>query len=272
MKILVVELILFFLGYQAAGVVMLLVPQPWGIGLGLLLFGWLLRRFFLRRGQAGEVRRWVTLRLRPLGGAPLAWTLAAIPVLLVLASALEHLYLSLIPVPLDSLNPFAELNQTPLQRLAITLLAVSVAPILEEFFFRGVIQRTLERRWPPDRAIGVAAALFAAVHFIPWIFPVHLFLGLAFGFAVYATRSIWSGVLLHAANNSLAVLGMGATDELGPRPTVWETGPDADWWTALQILIVTGGIAAWIARRLWRAGRPARSRERTGIGAPRLSR
>ena len=57
------------------------------------------------------------------------------------------------------------------------------------------MREALERRWGAPAGISVAAAIFAVIHVLPWVFPLHFFLGLAFGYAVYATRSIWSGAM-----------------------------------------------------------------------------
>lgn len=232
----------------------LFLPAP-ALGIiGWVAAVWIVHRFALRSGRPGESRRRAIIRLRPLRGDSLRWTLVALPVLVVLMAALQRVYLGLVPVPLDSLDPFDSIARSALGRLSVALLAVGVAPLMEEFFFRGLIQHPLERRWGPAAGIAGAAAVFAAVHVLPWIFPLHLFLGLAFGWAVYATRSIWAGVLLHAGNNALAVFGLG-TEEISAEPTIWTAGAGADWWISLAVLAGSAMAAAWVARRMWKAGR-----------------
>ncbi len=233
-----------------------IVPPPLAPVLILLLFLGLLRGYILAPGEEGAARRRATLRIRPLRGKTLRWTLVATPVLLALSWALQQVYLRLVPVPPESITPFEAVTGSAVGRLTLALMAVGIAPILEEFVFRGLIQRSLERRWGPAAGIAAAAAVFAAMHVLPWIFPLHFFLGVAFGFTVYATRSIWAGVVLHAANNAVALLGVLAGDEpVTPTPTLWEVGADPEWWSALLLLLLAGAIAAWTARRLWEAGR-----------------
>ena len=225
----------------------------------LLLYGALLRGYLLRPRGRHRNAHWATLRARPLRGAALRWTLIAMPVLLTLFWALQQVYLRLVPVPPESFTPFQAVTSSAAGRLTLALMAVGVAPVLEEFVFRGLIQRGLERRWGVAGGILGAAALFAAMHALPWVFPLHLFLGLAFGFAVYASRSIWTGVLLHAANNTVALFGMLLGGEPpSPTPTLWEAGLDARWWSALALLALAAGLAAWTGRRLWEAGRDVR--------------
>src|SRR5690606_7902692 len=148
-----------------------------------------------------------------------------------------EVYVRLVPVPPESFDPFGPLMATPAGRLAITMLAVGIAPVLEEFFFRGFVQRTLERRYGTAAGIVVTAGIFAAVHVLPWVLPLHFFLGIAFGYMVFATRSIWSGVILHTANNLVAVGGLGVQSGDGVAvATIWQTGPDLHWWWSLGML------------------------------------
>jgi membrane protease YdiL (CAAX protease family) len=177
-----------------------------------------------------------------------------IPAVLAVSWALGEVYVGLVPVPPNTLDPFGQLTDTPMGRLSATVLAVGIAPVLEEFVFRGLLQRPLERRWGPSRAIVVTAAVFALAHMLPWVFPLHFALGVAFGFAVYATRSIWAGVLMHAANNALAVLGLFGEKPVQPAPTIWQNGPTPSWWVAVALLLPATLFAVWVGRHMWRAG------------------
>lgn len=232
----------------------LMMPVPWGILATLLVSGLLLHRYLLRVGRPGEWRRRATLRLRWPGPEERRWLLLFTLLVAALSWMVGRVYTGLVPVPPDTFDPFGPLTDTLPGRVSAAILAVAVAPVLEELVFRGLVQRPLERRWGPGRGIAAAATLFAAAHMLPWVFPLHLFLGLAFGFAVFATRSIWAGILLHAANNSLAVLGLFSEQPDVRQPTIWEAGPDQSWWLALLLLVPTLSAALWVGRRMYRAG------------------
>ena len=248
-------LIVLFIAWNVAIVIpVFALPAPLGVLVALLLSVLVLMRYVIRAGRPGERRRRATLRLRPIGRRARGWMLLAVPVTLGLSWALGEVYTGMVPVPADTFNPFGELLSTPMGRLSAVVLAVGIAPILEEFVFRGLLQRSLERRLGTARAIFATAALFGAAHMLPWVFPLHLFLGLVFGFVVYATRSIWAGVLLHAANNSLAVFGLTTAEPYVPEPTIWETGPTSGWWLALVLLLPATLVAIWLGRKLWQAG------------------
>jgi uncharacterized protein len=249
----------FLLWNLVAGGVLIFVPFPFGLLGALALAGALIWGYVL--APAEGARRWATLRLREVEPASLRWVALSIPVLLLLSWALGDVYLRLVPVPAESLNPFEAIMRTPQGRLSITIFAVAVAPLIEEFFFRGLIQRELERRHGAVVGITGASTLFAMVHFLPWVFPLHFTLGIVFGFAVYATRSIWAGVILHAANNAAAVIGIGFGDpDLPPTGGFWDVGPTVDLWLSVATLVASVLLAVWTARRLWESSRPARLR------------
>ncbi|CAN5666690.1 hypothetical protein BH23GEM3_BH23GEM3_23740 [soil metagenome] len=254
------HLVVFLFYTLGVSVALLMLPPLQGLALGLLLL-WLLLRFYLLPStpegpeDMRPARRLQALRLRPLRGEVLRWTLVALPVMLVLSWSVGELYVSLVPVPAETFNPFGPLIGDPWGQLAITVLAVVAAPVAEEFFFRGVIQHPLEQRWGAAAGILGAAALFALVHLLPWVFPLHFFLGAVFGWVVYTTRSIWSGVIFHAGNNALAVLGLGAGEDPLTRPTLWEVGLDADWWLAMGVLVVSLAAAIRVAGHLRSAAR-----------------
>jgi membrane protease YdiL (CAAX protease family) len=86
-------------------------------------------------------------------------------------------------------------------------IALLVAPVVEEVFFRGWLQSAIAGELPPHRAFVaplVTAMAFAVVH-PPHAFPAVLVLGLATG-ALYAkTSSIAPGIVAHAAYAAIAL-------------------------------------------------------------------
>lgn len=255
-------LVVFLVWNLAVGSFLLLVEPPLGLTAGLALSVLLLQFHLLQPwGRETTARRRATLRLRPLSGPVLRWTLIAVPTLLLLGWSLGDVYTRLVPVPPDSLDPFEPMMRTAGGRLTIAVFAIAVAPVIEEFVFRGLVQRTLERRFGAAAGIVTAAVLFALVHFLPWIFPLHFILGAAFGFVVYATRSIWSGVILHAANNTVALIGVGMSRG-DPETTgsVWEIGVTTDLWISLCALGLALLLSVHVGRRLLEVGRGPRLR------------
>ena len=137
------------------------------------------------------------------------------------AGVLSQLVLiPLLYLPLDLLGADLDVSEkaretTDLGRgpgLALLALCIVVgAPLVEELFFRGLLQRAVDRRYGPAWAVGVSAVAFGVTHFQ----PVQL-LGLtAFGvvLAVLTQRAgrLGPALVAHIAFNATSVAALVAT-------------------------------------------------------------
>lgn len=90
--------------------------------------------------------------------------------------------------------------------VAIGVLLVVVAPIVEEFFFRGFLYRSLRTTLPIPAAALIGGLLFGGVHLSTGVaatLPLAV-LGVAFCLIVERTGSLYPVIALHAVVNSLA--------------------------------------------------------------------
>jgi uncharacterized protein len=105
--------------------------------------------------------------------------------------------------------PFSQATETLAQAgwpLWTALLLISLMPaVFEELAFRGVIQSSLDRIFNARDAWLIQAALFSLMHLSPIVFPSHFAMGLCFGLIRMRSRSLYPGMLLHAAWNALVV-------------------------------------------------------------------
>jgi glutamate-5-semialdehyde dehydrogenase len=140
------------------------------------------------------------------------------------------------------------------------LLAVVVAPLVEEFVFRGLILRGLLARWAPWSAILVSAALFGLIHLNPAQLPVTLTLGIILGWAYVRTRSLGLCVIGHALNNATTYI---PSEVLPFQVRGFNLAPDAaataaifhPWWfNAAGLALIAGGL--WLIHRLAPAAEP----------------
>lgn len=140
-------------------------------------------------------RWWKSLPLAVAGGAALGGG-----ALLFLA------LLRTLPVTRDYMDHLAELAAGHADGLVWQLLlAVGLAPVAEEYLFRGVLYRALDREWGGWRAMVGSAAYFAIYHPpLSWI-PVFL-LGLCCAALFMKTGRLWTCVLFHATYNLVVVL------------------------------------------------------------------
>jgi len=97
--------------------------------------------------------------------------------------------------------------------LAAAVLGLGLAPPLgEELFFRGLVQRGLERRlkgvaWGAPAAVGVAAVLFGAAHLDAIHAGAAFVLGLYLGTVAWMAGSVRASIACHTVNNLVAVVG-----------------------------------------------------------------
>lgn len=109
-------------------------------------------------------------------------------------------------LPQNLTNQYSELMESLLGgNVWLSLLAaVILAPLAEEFIFRGVILKKAQKIMPFMAANLLQAVLFGIYH-LNLIQGVYAFvLGLVFGFTVKYFHSVWAAILLHACVNGSA--------------------------------------------------------------------
>ena len=90
----------------------------------------------------------------------------------------------------------------------VLLVAVVVigAPIVEELFYRGLLQRSLADRFNEGAVLVFVAAVFAAVHFRPIEFPGLFVFGLILGWAALRYRRLGPAITIHVGFNLTGLL------------------------------------------------------------------
>lgn len=92
--------------------------------------------------------------------------------------------------------------------IAAGFMIICVAPVAEEFFFRGFFYRALRSRWTWPVAAVIDGVLFGVIHYSDpdtlVIIPVLAALGFMFCLVFEKTGSIFPVIALHAINNSIA--------------------------------------------------------------------
>jgi membrane protease YdiL (CAAX protease family) len=91
---------------------------------------------------------------------------------------------------------------------ALSLLGIGIiAPISEEFYFRGLLQSWMQGRLSLWVRVAASGLLFSLAHFdSPAVAASALIIGLVNAFAFEKSKSLWLPVLFHMLTNSLAVV------------------------------------------------------------------
>ena len=101
-----------------------------------------------------------------------------------------------------------------LSLVALGVMTVLLAPLLEEWFFRGVLFRALlrpalrVRRSLRVRAGLVSAVLFALAHGEPLQFAGLAFVGVVLAVLVQRTRRLVPSVITHVSFNAVAIAAL----------------------------------------------------------------
>jgi membrane protease YdiL (CAAX protease family) len=101
---------------------------------------------------------------------------------------------------------FAAIPDTAFNSFILFLAVAVLAPITEEFLFRGLLQNSFSKYMPAYAAILLSSAIFAAVHMQIEAFPALMVLGAGFGLIYHLTGSLRVNIFLHVINNSAALL------------------------------------------------------------------
>jgi len=98
--------------------------------------------------------------------------------------------------------------RNPVGVIALTIVVVGVAPVVEELFYRGVWLRAAERRWGTVTGIVVSATVFGVMHLQPIDTPALIGFGLVAGWLATRYRRLGPAIWAHVAFNLTAVVAL----------------------------------------------------------------
>jgi membrane protease YdiL (CAAX protease family) len=173
----------------------------YSLGVGsLILYGILAALTFGIAQLYAEPRE--ALGLRPFAGRWIGYAAVVVVLSLVVAAALEPVLhggeeQGLVPDEWRSekLAPF----------LFNAAVIVTVVPIVEELFYRGLGVRALGIFGGTVGVVG-SALIFGLAHGIPAALPPLFVFGLGLAWVRYRSDSVWPGVIAHAAYNGIGLL------------------------------------------------------------------
>jgi membrane protease YdiL (CAAX protease family) len=99
-------------------------------------------------------------------------------------------------------------DESTLALIVAGFVVIVVAPVAEEFFFRGFFYRALRGSLPVLAAAAIDGVIFGAIHFTGGdtlsLLPMLAALGFMFCLVYERTGSLYPVIALHALNNSIA--------------------------------------------------------------------
>jgi membrane protease YdiL (CAAX protease family) len=167
-----------------------------------------------------NINRFLSLKAPHVAILPIVFlaVLSAIPVINYLEELNNQVSLPEAMKDVESLLRSKEAEMAELSKMLLTsdhtytsllfnLLVMAIVPAIgEEFFFRGVLQKTLEQYVKNIHvAIWITAVIFSAIHFQFYGFVPRLLMGAYFGYLLIWSRSIWVPIVAHFVNNATIV-------------------------------------------------------------------
>jgi len=182
------------------------------------------------------------------GWTPVLLTLASIPAFVLMANLVaawvaQGLAAGGKPNPADPLKLIEELVTS--WPVVVGILLIGVGPgIGEELWCRAFLGRGLIGWYGVATGVVMASFLFGAIHVLPIQVAYASLMGLWLHYVYLTTRSLWMPILVHALNNSLAILSvklpaLGAMNE-GVQAAA--TGP----WSG-QVLPILAFVVLFVA-------------------------
>lgn len=139
------------------------------------------------------------------------------------------------------------LTDSSIPALLLNLLVVALlAAIAEEFFFRGVIQKTIQKISNNIHlAVWITAIIFSFIHFQFYGFFPRIILGALLGYIFVWSRSLWLPIIIHFINNAAAIL---LYRQYHDDKNVIDIGTGETWWIALIGLFLTIGALIYMSK------------------------
>lgn len=106
-------------------------------------------------------------------------------------------------------------NGVGAEAIMLVVAALVLAPITEEWLFRGLLFRRVSVRSGRWLAYGISALAFAAIHDNPAGFVIYLWLGVVFAAVLERTGRLWAAVAVHMGNNAYVLMMLFAGGTMG---------------------------------------------------------
>lgn len=129
-----------------------------------------------------------------------------IPVIAIVTYSISfNLLINILPIPASLLGNTTELGIASQSNLAFYILAILIiAPIVEEFAFRGIIMTKLRKEYSSIVAIMISAILFGLIHLMTGSILIVLFAiigGIIFGLSYEKTGTLFAPIIVHSIGN-----------------------------------------------------------------------
>jgi membrane protease YdiL (CAAX protease family) len=149
-------------------------------------------------------------------------------------------------LPFDSLIRLFQFEspEEPFDRAVFAVELLVLAPILEEFIFRGLLQNSISASYGLRWGIFIPSVIFALLHIVPHVIVIVLLSSFIYGYIVHITRSVLSGIILHSISNGIAIIVMLVAEDFDPMDY------SLKYVICFTLISVGGSITVLVTRKL----------------------
>lgn len=154
----------------------------------------------------GRSRPGWAIRTRPID-VPLGiatGVLLQVPVIGILYAVLQRIFGDF--APSNRAQTLIDRVDTPLKVTLLILFVAVGAPVVEELFYRGLVQRTLVDRFGAIGGVAATGVIFGAVHFSLVELPALAVAGFAFGALAQRTGRLGPAIIAHVTFNLFTIV------------------------------------------------------------------
>jgi membrane protease YdiL (CAAX protease family) len=181
-------------------------------------------------GQLPERVQWLRLV-----GLVLAIILFSIGSFLISFYGLSFIAPSFVEATLNDESLAVRTTAPALQNLLMFLSMIIVAPITEEFLFRGIIMHRWAEKWGIFSSLIVSSIVFGFLH--PNVIGLSMF-GLVMGLLYIKTRTLLVPIFCHTLNNLIA-FGMTTLSSLNNANSFSTEKLHSDWWVGIVMVTIS---------------------------------
>lgn len=108
----------------------------------------------------------------------------------------------------EAARDLTSIVNSPLDAVMLVLVVAIGAPLVEELFFRGLLLRSLQRRFGTTVAVIGSSVVFAAIHMQLLQFPALLMFGLVAALLTVRSGRLGPAIWTHVGFNAVTVLAL----------------------------------------------------------------
>ena len=162
-------------------------------------------------------------------------------------------------IPAGQINQIERISIYPIWTIIPLIIMTSlVAGIIEEISFRGYMQKPMEMKYGPGKAILIVALFFTFLHLpnatiTPQIIPIFFLGSIGWGVLAYLTNSIIPGIVVHCAIDMISYLWIWKNLEYARNmysESIIKNGIDTPFTVLIIVLLVFLALLIFSFRKL----------------------